>query len=280
MRIINWVFCLALLGIAVPVRANPEVSLNHVYVAKNASQTAQLGVTDGGNAATEDIEGMTFTLQIGAGTGSTPSIGSMDFLTGTIWSGHVSADNIVPAAGGADPQFKSFTLLTDNAGDFVSANGILATATFNATNAALGDYTLKMVGTKDSGSNSQFTNGLGAAVPATFGDGMLTVVVAGDFNRDNQLTSDDIPVMLAALTDLPTYQLNYSVPLGELIAIGDLTGDGSVTNADIQPLLDLVSPGTGSVQSVPEPAGWTIALPAGLALALAIVAAGTSRTRE
>jgi hypothetical protein len=260
MRMTHWMMtCLLTLGIALPALGNPVVSVSHVYIAKNAAQSAAVTVTDGGDAATEDIEGMTFALQISAGIDSTPSISSVDLLTNTIWSGHVSASNVNPAGDVANPQFKLFSIITNNAGEYVSANGTLATATLNTTGAMLGDYTLKLIGTKYPGSDSQFTNGLGNPVAATFGSSTLTVVAKGDFNRDNQLTSADIPAMLSALTDLAAYQSTYGVPAAELLAIGDFTGDGNVTNADIQPLLDLVSStGGGSVQSVPEPATWSL----------------------
>ena len=81
---------------------------------------------------------MTFTLQIGAGTGSAPAIGSVNFLTNTIWTGHVSAGSVGNPAGGNDPQFQSFSLVTDDFGDFVNANGTLATFTLNGMVRGLG----------------------------------------------------------------------------------------------------------------------------------------------
>ncbi len=40
-----------------------------------------------------------------------------------------------------------------------------------------------------------------------------------------------------------------------LLVVGDLNSDGKITNADIQPMLDLaVSAGLGSISAVPEPA--------------------------
>jgi hypothetical protein len=113
---------------------------------------------------------MTFTLQIGNGTGSAPAISVVNFLSGSIWTGYVPAGNIFPAAG-AVPQFKSYTLFTTNPGDYVNPNGSLASVTFNAGSAAVGNYTLKMTGTGDPDSDSQFTNGVGDPVSATFAAG-------------------------------------------------------------------------------------------------------------
>ena len=77
----------------------------------------------------------------------------------------------------------------------------------------------------------------------------------GDFNRDSQVTAADIPAMLAALTDLNQYKTTNSLSDADLLAIGDLNNSGTLTNADIQPRLDLVATqGGGSMAAVPEPA--------------------------
>ena len=70
---------------------------------------------------------MQFSIQIGDGSGLTPSITSIDLLTATIWAGLASTD--WPADGGSDPQFASRAIFTDIPGDFVDANGRLATVT-------------------------------------------------------------------------------------------------------------------------------------------------------
>ncbi len=88
-------------------------------------------------------------------------------------------------------------------------------------------------------------------------DGKLIVTpfVPGDFNRDGQVTSADVPAMLLALTDLNAYTSTNSLNPTQLAAIGDFDGSGTVTNHDIQGLLDLVATlGGGSAVAVPEPA--------------------------
>ncbi len=76
----------------------------------------------------------------------------------------------------------------------------------------------------------------------------------GDFNLDHQVTAADIPSMLSALTDLNAYTSTNSLNPTQLAAIGDFDSSGTVTNRDIQGLLDLVaSSGGGSVAAVPEP---------------------------
>ncbi len=89
-------------------------------------------------------------------------------------------------------------------------------------------------------------------------DGKLIVTpfVPGDFNRDGQVTSADIPAMLSALTDLNAYASTHSLNLTQLAAIGDFDSSGTVTNRDIQGLLDLIASqaGGGEATAVPEPA--------------------------
>jgi hypothetical protein len=89
----------------------------------------------------------------------------------------------------------------------------------------------------------------------------------GDWNRDGQVTAADIPAMLTALTDLNAYASNNSLSPTQLAAIGDFDSSGTVTNRDIQGLLDLIaSQGGGSVTAVPEPASLAL-----LALALPMI---------
>jgi PEP-CTERM motif len=258
MRTICWSIILGTLALATAAHADPVVSIGHYYVAKNSSQSAVLSVTDTASPAADDIEGMTFSLQIGAGTGSAPAISSVDFLTSSIWTGHVAAANIInpPTANGS--QFKSFTLITNSAGEFVNANGTLATLGFNAAGAAPGDYPFELIGTVDPANDTHFVSGVGNTLAATIGTGTLTVVAPGDFNRDGHVTSTDILAMETALTDLNAYKTTNSLDNAGLVAIGDLSGDHAVTNADLQSLVTLLKSGGGSLAAVPEPASWLL----------------------
>jgi hypothetical protein len=255
--------CVGLLALAATAQAAPVVNLGHQFVRVGGSQSVAVLVSDSGDAATQDIEGMTFTLQIDEGTASTPAIGTVDFLSSTIWTGRVPPAFVFPSPSITEPQFKSFTLLTDTIGNFVNANGTLANVTFQALNATPGDFTIKLTNTKDAGSTSQFTNGLGALVPATFTAGTLTVVAPGDFDRNGQTNTADIAEMLKALCDLPAYKTSRGLTDDGLLAIGDLNNSGSVTNADIQSLLGLLA-GSGSIESVPEPSSALLGLAAAL----------------
>ena len=121
---------------------------------------------------------------------------------------------------------------------------------------------MKIVFTKDAGSDSQFFSGLGTNVPATFGNGTLTVVAPGDFTRDNHVNTGDIAAMLTALTDLNAYKTAKGLDDAGLVAIGDFNNDHQLTNADLQGLLTLLKSGGGSLSAVPEPVGWVMALSA------------------
>ena len=78
--------------------------------------------------------------------------------------------------------------------------------------------------------------------------------VRGDFNRDGHVNAADIPAMLTALADLNAYKSAQVLSDADLLTIGDVDGDGKVTNADAQSLLTLLKSGGGSVDAVPEPA--------------------------
>jgi Dockerin type I domain len=93
---------------------------------------------------------------------------------------------------------------------------------------------------------------------------------AGDFNLDHHVNAADVPAMLNALTDLNSYQAAMSLSNAGLLSIGDINGDGKITNADLQALLAQLKSGSGSVDAVPEPATFALlalALP-GLAFAV------------
>lgn len=92
---------------------------------------------------------------------------------------------------------------------------------------------------------------------------------SGDFDQDGHTNQADIQAMLVALKDLNAYKAahnNLTDP--QLLGIADVNGDGSVTNADTQALLDKLKSGGGSGPSaVPEPASVVVAF-IGLALAI------------
>ena len=48
----------------------------------------------------------------------------------------------------------------------------------------------------------------------------------GDFNHDGHVNAADIPVMMAALADLNAYKSANSLSNSDLVALGDVNGDG------------------------------------------------------
>jgi ELWxxDGT repeat protein len=95
------------------------------------------------------------------------------------------------------------------------------------------DFTLPYYVPADTYSLTVIANGI-SSDPTPF---QLVVPPAGDFNLDEQVTSADVPVMLAALSDLNAFQQAHTLSAPQLFALGDLNGDHLVNNADLQWLL-------------------------------------------
>jgi hypothetical protein len=107
---------------------------------------------------------------------------------------------------------------------------------------------------------------------AWWGIGIGDVIsMLGDWNFDEEVTGDDVPEMLKALTDLAAYKNRWGIDDTELVGVGDVNNDGVVTNKDIQAELDLVaSLGGGSLAAVPEPTTLMLCVLAAPALILSL----------
>jgi hypothetical protein len=169
------VFCAAVVGCAAAASAAPIIDLGSYSITQGTTQSISINVSDSGSAFAEDIEGMDLKLQIGAGTGTTPAIDSIDLLTGTVFSSIVTSSDIDTPSGGNLPQYMLRDLITNSAGEYVNANGLLATVVLDATGATPGVYAFDLTSSKDPGSDTEFFNGDGVTVPATFGNGTITV---------------------------------------------------------------------------------------------------------
>ncbi len=111
---------------------------------------------------------------------------------------------------------------------------------------------------------------LDLAILSDAGVATAPAFIRGDFNHDGHVTAADISTMLAALVDLNAYKTANRLSDVDLLAIGDIDGSGTLTNADLNTLIGLLRSGGGSVTAVPEPAScvpMALALP-GLAFAV------------
>ena len=116
----------------------------------------------------------------------------------------------------------------------------------------------------------------GELVPQDVG-GAISGFPKGDFDLNHSVDLGDIQAMLTALTDLPRFETTNHLFDSDVAFLGDFDNSGSVTNLDIQGLLDLVaSLGGGSAIAVPEPASLIL-----LALVLpALIVCGRRRQRQ
>src|SRR5262249_17759539 len=75
----------------------------------------------------------------------------------------------------------------------------------------------------------------------------------GDFNLDHHVDAGDVPAMLAAMANLSGFQTDHSLTDDVMHTLEDVNGDGTVNNADIQYLINLLKNGGGDNSVVPEP---------------------------
>ena len=102
----------------------------------------------------------------------------------------------------------------------------------------------------------------GELVPA-----IPTRLLAGDLNQDQHVNAADISTLLNALGDLNAYVGTHSgFDKADLLDVADINGDGAVTNADLQALLNNLKGGTGSVAPVPEPSSLLLVGPCAVLL--------------
>jgi hypothetical protein len=74
------------------------------------------------------------------------------------------------------------------------------------------------------------------------------------------LDSETLGFARAALTNLNVYKSSNGLSDSSLVPLGDLNGDGTVNNLDVQGLIDLLKNGGDSLSAVPEPRSiWLIA---------------------
>jgi len=199
------------------------------YLRPGASgQTVQILVS-GGTA----VQGENVDVQIAgtSGTGNAPTITGVDLLTGTIFANDNTGEQ---SAAQTLPQFWNGSVVTSTG--TVSANGLLATVTVDATGVALGSaYSLNLAGTPNG--DTDF-----AGIPANVTNGHLFVSYYGDANLDGKVDFNDL-VILARHFGMS----------GATWANGDFDGDGKVD------FNDLVLLARNYGHTVPQPAGAALA---------------------
>jgi autotransporter-associated beta strand protein len=108
---------------------------------------------------------------------------------------------------------------------------------------------------------------------------LTRILTHGDWSLDGVLNLADISAALTALTDLNKYMSDNGLTSGQLATIGDYDSSGTVTNRDIQGLLnDVAAHGGGSLASVPEPGSIALLL-IGLAAGVPLVRASRRRMK-
>jgi beta-galactosidase len=71
----------------------------------------------------------------------------------------------------------------------------------------------------------------------------------GDLNLDGLRDGLDVPPMLRMLTDIQTFASTHGLSQSQLLLLADIDGSATITNADIQALLNLLSNGAAATTS-------------------------------
>ena len=90
--------------------------------------------------------------------------------------------------------------------------------------------------------------------------------VLGDMNLDGHFNSADISAMEKALSNLKGWESSHGMNDDYLNFLADFNGDHSVTNADLQKMINILRSGGGSFGSVPEPSTAVLLAISGMAL--------------
>ncbi len=73
---------------------------------------------------------------------------------------------------------------------------------------------------------------------------LVVTYLKGDYNLDGQCDGSDLNELLNALTDISSYEIRRNLNSNDLPTLGDLDGDGALTNLDIQAMISLLISGS------------------------------------
>jgi T5SS/PEP-CTERM-associated repeat protein len=259
--------------------------------------TGALTVSGGGQATLIVKNGGSVSVGTNLSIGSLGTVKSNSLITGNVFNGGLLAPvssqgtthingNYAQTNAGTLQLYLGGTNAGTNYNQLVVSGADSLAGTLEITLAAgftpaLGDcYDILDWGTR-SGTFSTLqlpalTGTLGWNTDALYTSGVLSVIdtnfLPGDFDRDGHVNVADIAAAELALTDLDGYKAAHgNMTNAQLVSLGDLDGDGLVTSADVQGLIDLLANGGGvgapsSATAVPEPSAIILLTLGGLLL--------------
>jgi len=250
---------------------NVNLSLDHtrdsdLVITLIAPNNTQITLASHNGGSSDNFTNTTFddqaTSSISSGiapfTGSFIPIGSLAAANGIspngIWTLQV-ADTVRHNSG----TLINWSLQVTTAGDASTTTG--ADGSYQLTNLTPGVHHLREIAqnglapTTPASGGVDVSVGFGATVSGVnFGNAAPAPPppLMGDFDRDTQLSIGDLWALMDALRDLDAYKTANNLNDAQLLAFGDLDGDGAVTNLEVQALIGLLagSAGAGSSAAV------------------------------
>jgi hypothetical protein len=260
-------------------------SATGISVGNSTSGSATINLTSGGTitvgAGGSTTIDHTGTVNVSGGTlnaGTLANSGTLTITTGVVSAGAVTQNSTATLAIGIAGPVRGLQYGTLLASGAATLGGTLSVS-LNGYAPALGNYFDFL----DFGSRSGTFSSVG--LPTLTGtlawnsDALYTVGVVsvidtnyfpGNFDPDGNVNVGDVSAMMGALADLSRYKSSNSLTISQLRSLGDLTGDGLVTNADVQGLLNVLA-GASAGSSAGQAAIEATAVPEPMSLVLMLI---------
>jgi hypothetical protein len=177
----NLILLTVLLGVVAGAPAAPILTVHTRYLAPNTpSQAIAISVS-----GVDMVTGFNLRAQIGdgMGTGAEPVFETIDF-TGGIWDAYDTT--VLGGVLAGNEQYAQSSVIFDNLGDAVAANGVVVTLLLDTTGFSGGSFDLLLSAT-DIGQDSDFVVFDGASLAPTITNGTIIVsdrLVPGDADGD------------------------------------------------------------------------------------------------